>query len=91
MFEQHQAPDAALAQVREGLEREGFTVGTGARFDVSARRGVERVLVGVAPHEEGLVARVNCKAAGPGRAERLHQRVADLLSERLGSPRREGA
>lgn len=80
------APDAALVYLAEQLEGVGFSVDTGAVYDVSARRGGDRVLVGIAPHPRGLVARVNCKAALPGRGRDLHELVEGLLSERLGDP-----
>lgn len=89
VFDTHQPPDAALAYVARALETKGFTVTSGATFDVDARKGARRVLVGIAPHEKGLIARVNCKTLIPGASDRLETRIRSLLRERLGEPVRE--
>lgn len=86
VFPVKRAPDAALVHLADELEDAGFSVDTGAVFDISARRGADRVLVGIAPHPRGLVARVNCKAALPGRGRTLHALVERALRERLGDP-----
>lgn len=78
------APDAALAHVERTLQADGFSVATGREYDVNARRGGDRVLVGIAPHPQGLVARVKCKALLPGRSDDLVERVETILSEHLG-------
>jgi hypothetical protein len=89
VYEVRRAPDGPLAHVERSLEDQGFRVRPGEDYDVSARRGGDRVLVGLAPHPEGLVARVKCKALVPGRTEGLHERVRAALDERLGPPTRE--
>lgn len=90
MYAARQAPDAPLAHLEDALEAKGFHVSPGEAYDVSARRGGDRVLVGLAPHPKGLVARVKCKALIPGRSGDLHETVQAALDERLGTPAEEG-
>lgn len=90
LFPVRQAPDPALAHLEAALERDGFRVERGREHDVDARSGAERVLVGLAPHPEGLVARVKGKTLIPGRAEQLVERAVSALSETLGTPQEGG-
>jgi hypothetical protein len=89
VYEVRRAPDAPLAHVERSLEDQGFHVKPGQDYDVSARRGGDRVLVGLAPHPDGLLARVKCKGLVPGRGDRLLELVRGALDERLGAPDRE--
>lgn len=90
VFDVREAPDRVLWLVERSLEEAGFSVKAGRFFDVSARRGAERVFVGVAPHEVGVVARVRGQAIVPGKAEALVDRVGTWLVEGLGAPVRVG-
>lgn len=82
------APDGPLARIREGLEAAGFDVGSGEELDLAARRGLDRVFVGVAPHPEGLVARWKAKSLVPGRTRRVHDRARRVVADALGEPTR---
>lgn len=81
-----QAPDAALSHLERSLRREGFSVSDGREHDLAARRGADRVFVGLGPHPGGLVARVKGKALVPGRGADLIDRVEEALTEHLGPP-----
>lgn len=80
------APDGPLDQIREGLEAVGFSVGAGDEVDLAARRGLDRVFVGVAPHPDGLVARWKAKSLMPGRTHRIHEVAGGIVARVLGEP-----
>lgn len=82
------APDEPLSRIQAGLEDMGFSVDTGEHVDLAARRGLDRVFVGLGPHEEGTVARWKAKSLVPGRSHEIQQRVRRILSEVLGEPTR---
>lgn len=85
-----EAPDRALAHLEDALDAEGFRVEHGREFDLNARRGTDRVLVGLAPHPDGLVARIKGKSLVPGRSQDLLDTVERLLREPLGPDRAQG-
>jgi len=84
----HAAPDAPLARLRERLEAAGFSVDDAEELDLAARRGVDRLFVGLGAHEDGLAARWKTKSLVPGRARSTHQIAEQVLTEVLGSPER---
>lgn len=88
VYEVRCAPDGPLSQVREALEEDGFTVEAGEELDLDARRGLDRIFVGIGPHEDGLVVRWKAKSLVPGRAHGLHDLGRRAVTEALGQPDR---
>lgn len=82
------APDGPLEQVRSKLEEEGFTVAEAGEFDLAARRGLDRLFVGLGARPEGLAARWKTKSLVPGRSGELHRLAGRVLGEVLGEPER---
>lgn len=80
------APDGPLGRIEEALEDAGFDVDAGRDLDLAARRGLDRVFVGVGPHEEGLVARWKAKSLLPWRIRRLHRETQRIVGQVLGEP-----
>jgi hypothetical protein len=86
LFETRRAPDRALSTLVDALESEGFATDQipSQRFDVEARRVLDRVFVGLAAHPDGLAARVKAKSLIPGRADELVLLARRALESTLG-------
>lgn len=82
------APDGPLEQVRSKLEEEGFTVYEAGELDLAARRGLDRLFVGVGARSEGVAVRWKAKSLVPGRSGDLHRLAKRVLGEVLGEPER---
>lgn len=82
------APDAPLDRIQASLEAEGFRVEAADELDLAARRGADRLFVGLGAHPDGLAARWKAKSLVPGRAGELHRTAERILGEVLGEPTR---
>lgn len=82
------APDAPLQRIEAALEDADFRVGEAEAFDLAARRGLDRLFLGLAAHPEGLAARWKTKSLVPGRGRETHRIVRRILGEVLGEPLR---
>lgn len=88
MYPVKAAPDGPLQRIRSSLEAEGFTVDEAEDMDLAARRGLDRLFVGLGAHPEGLAARWKAKSLIPGRASEVHHLARRILDEVLGRPAR---
>lgn len=82
------APDGPLERIRSSLEEDGWTVQEAEELDLAARRGVDRLFVGLGARPEGLAARWKAKSLVPGRAGDVHRAAERVLGEVLGEPER---
>ncbi len=85
-FQARQAPDGPLDHLERALRQRGFSTEPGKRYDLAAKRGLDRAFVGIAPAPSGLAARIKVKSLFPGRTTRLVAEITDVLAERLGAP-----
>jgi type IV secretory pathway ATPase VirB11/archaellum biosynthesis ATPase len=83
-----QAPDGPLERIRGALEDEGFAVSAADELDLAARRGPDRLFVGLGAEPEGLAARWKAKSLVPGRTSEVHRIAERVLGEVLGEPLR---
>jgi len=82
------APDGPLQRIRSKLADEGFTIGEADELDLAARRGPDRLFLGLGARPEGLTARWKAKSLVPGRAGEIHRTAERIVDEVLGAPER---
>lgn len=82
------APDAPLTHIEEALTDAGFRVSPASELDLAARRGADRIFLGMGPHPEGTLVRWKTKSLMPGRSRELDEIVHGILARVLGEPTR---
>lgn len=86
MYPVKAAPDGPLERVASKLETDGFRLADSEAWDLSARRGLDRVFVGIGHREEGLAVRWKAKSLVPGRTHEVHREAGRAIGEVLGEP-----